>query len=129
VRSPDGYHGTVTGYTYGCRDECCRGAMAKYQAERRALLRTRKIPKKVHGTLNGYVTYSCRCGACATAKSEYYLQRRNLLRGRDIDWFMPHDGRSAGAHDLDSDTRSQRRQNNSSKSPKSAQHGSSVRDE
>ena len=103
--SPDGYHGTVTGYTYGCRDECCRSAMAKYQAERRALLRTRKTPKRVHGTLNGYVTYSCRCGACATAKSEYYLRNRNLLKGKDIDRFKPHADRDSGGpvrvHDLD----------------------------
>jgi len=99
VRSPDGYHGTVTGYTYGCRDECCRGAMAKYQAERRALLKTRKTPPKVHGTLNGYVSYGCRCDACMAVKREY---ARNYLKDKT---------------------------NSSSKSTKSAQHRSSVRGE
>ena len=28
-------HGTVTGYAYGCREECCRAAVRVYQRVRR----------------------------------------------------------------------------------------------
>ena len=79
VRSPEGYHGTVIGYTYGCRLECCRNAMAKYQAERRQLLRRRKTPKHVHGTLNGYVSYGCRCDQC-TGSNRAYKQKLKALK-------------------------------------------------
>ncbi len=81
-RSADGYHGTLTGYSYGCRLECCKIAMAKYQAERRLLLRRRKTPQHVHGTLNGYVTYGCRCDSC-TASNKQYKRERKLLKDNE----------------------------------------------
>jgi hypothetical protein len=60
-------HGTVTGYSYGCRCDKCR------EAERN---RKKQIGKKLkadttdprHGTSTGYM-YGCRCLKCTTANT------------------------------------------------------------
>jgi len=72
-------HGTKSGYTQGCREQCCRKANADYMRELRALNRTRPAPEHVHGTLNGQKNYGCTCEACRDADNRRYaLKRANL---------------------------------------------------
>jgi len=61
-------HGTLTGYSYGCRCDPCRDAKSDYT--RRWQEQKRASDRVPHGTCNGFDNYGCRCGPCSEAKRE-----------------------------------------------------------
>lgn len=68
----DPRHGTLTGYSYGCRCDRCREARRIRRAEdKRKLLADPSDPR--HGTTTGY-DCGCRCDRCKQAKHEKYLR-------------------------------------------------------
>lgn len=73
----DSRHGTVAGYSSGCRCKPCKAARADAQKRWRAA--RKGSPNTPHGTVNGYNNYQCRCRRCKKAWNVHmkaYQKRR-----------------------------------------------------
>lgn len=102
-------HGTLTGYTYGCRCDRCRDARKKWakknktkqhgteyvytlgcrckpctqahtEARARRRQRVEPLPLTEHGTDKGYTHYKCRCDSCRTAHNAKVKERNKNRR-------------------------------------------------
>ena len=63
----DKSHGTITGYSYGCRCKKCRAA--EYERKKRIGEKLKANPTDPrHGTAAGY-QYGCRCLECSRANT------------------------------------------------------------
>lgn len=72
----DPRHGTTSGYRYGCRQPCCRTAIAAYMRDRKQI-RLQLIADGydladlAHGEYVTYVNWRCRCVPCVEAYRAY----------------------------------------------------------
>jgi hypothetical protein len=58
----------MTGYAYGCREECCKAAA---RAPKPGIIK--------HGTHSGYSHFKCRCDECKAAEMEYRRINPNIV--------------------------------------------------
>jgi hypothetical protein len=105
VETLDRWHGTTTGYAYGCRCDECKAAKSadmrayrvehpqdntsayakarNYEAQLRREERGLPDPNDSrHGTVNGYAKWGCRCDPCRTAANAYKRHRRQVKRAK-----------------------------------------------
>lgn len=69
-------HGTMSKYRQGCSCDKCRAANKARCDELKEQRLQRPIPRRVHGSLNGYNNYNCRCAKCVVVhreKDERYM--------------------------------------------------------
>jgi hypothetical protein len=73
----DQRHGTITGYSYGCRCAECTRAVREHH---RAWSGGKARQPLTHGTPTMYTNHGCRCESCTAAntekKREYRMRRK-----------------------------------------------------
>lgn len=104
VAIADKWHGTATGYAYGCRCDECKAAKSAdmrayrvehpqdntsayakardYEAQLRRIEHGLSDGDSRHGTTNGYTKWGCRCDPCRTTANAYKRRRRQVKRAK-----------------------------------------------